>query len=203
MKTTGKQTINTKSGHIKYLLIAAALVAVLVTSLYFANKTSTPANNTTDTQTTQPTTQLLNTQPDPKQPVEDPNYLVIKEWGVRFKLPVELQGDVYYVFTSDGRYATFGSKEYDILAGLCKPENGGIYKILRFDKNDKSVDPAGLFKAPGDHSYDVNKDSFKIIGEFAYFEVPRSYGCLDVGQKTAHDKEILIRDAVINSLEVM
>jgi len=58
-------------------------------------------------------------------PSEMGKYLVIEEWGVRFPLPAELRGDIYYktfasdVFADEG--AIFGSKGLDSLVhdGSC------------------------------------------------------------------------------------
>ena len=168
-------------------LLALALVATVAIVLFVANKTSTPTYNTTTPQTQQPTTQLPPTQPDPKQPVEDPSYLVIKEWGVRFKLPPELQGDVYYVLSGDGQTATFASKEYDQLSAMCTTEKGGLLEIVRLRTTSE---------------YFVREDSLKTIGEYGFFNKKHSYSCLDVGTQTNYNKESILYIAISQTIEV-
>ncbi len=53
-------------------------------------------------------------QPNPADPSEGGKYLVIKEWGVRFPLPQDLQSDIEYRLnegTSMGSSAVFSSKK--------------------------------------------------------------------------------------------
>jgi hypothetical protein len=167
-----------------------AIICVLL-FLYFTNKTSILANNTTDTQTTQPTTQLPNTQPDPKQPVEDPNYLVIKEWGVRFKLPVELQGDVYYVINTDGS-AKFGSYTLEKIESECSADETGVGPILIRTKQ-------------GDTVPDYYSKSFKSIGLFDYRLVGKGTGCNQSGRLDENSIYVIAESSIgvsiLSSLE--
>lgn len=58
---------------------------------------------------------------DKSDPSEGGKYMVINEWGVRFLLPEELRGDVYYMTASndilEAEFALFASNRLDLLTG--------------------------------------------------------------------------------------
>ena len=190
MKTTAKQKVSISSRHLKPLL-ALALVATVAIVLFVANKTSTPTYNTTTPQTQQPTTQLPPTQPDPKQPVEDPSYLVIKEWGVRFKLPPELQGDVYYVLNEKG-VAKFGSYSLEKIEPECSALATGVGPVLTRIKQ-------------GDEVPDYLPKSFRTIGAFDYRLAGKGAGCNQNGKLDASRTYIVaessIGEGILSTLE--
>ena len=54
-------------------------------------------------------------------PSEGGKYLVIKEWGVRFLLPEELRGDIYYIEEKDKEYETVSIRSRSVDLDNCAP----------------------------------------------------------------------------------
>lgn len=69
------------------------------------------------------------------------DYLVIKEWGVKFKLPSSIASDVYYHYDGQSQTITFGSKKYSAIAPLCGADKIGLRdRLVRYSVGQS--DPA-------------------------------------------------------------
>lgn len=114
---------------------------------------------------------------EPSDPSEGGKYLVISEWSVRFELPEELRGDIYYeTFTNSigETGAVFASKKLDALVGdgsctfLKRPDGtkgeGNLSAVLsRLDPNN-----------PGESSleyYRSQRTLLVTVGQFEYYSV--------------------------------
>jgi hypothetical protein len=93
------------------------------------------------------------------------DYLVIKEWGVRFKLPDNLKNDVYYYYDSSSDQVKFGSKKYAAIEPLCSADKSSIGDSLQ--------------RKPLNFKQDTNSENtlVKTIGEYKYFIASSSVGC--------------------------
>jgi hypothetical protein len=134
------------------------------------------------------TTQNTNTQ-------NSSDYLVIKEWGVRFKLPTESKNDIYYFYDRSEDQVKFGSRKYAAIEPLCGA--------------DKVSLGTGLQRKPLSFTLDSNSEKtlVKTLGQYKYYLVPSSVGCnqnnkLDEQQSAAAGaEEGLVTDSIQTSLE--
>ncbi|MBI2589211.1 hypothetical protein HYW35_03375 [Candidatus Saccharibacteria bacterium] len=108
----------------------------------------------------QPWQNKKNNQP----PADSGQYLVIKEWGVKFKLPSDIANDVYYSYDKQRNVINFGSKQYAQVEPLCGADKIGLSKgLFRTSVNEN---PNEFFPTP-----------FKVIDGYTYQFAPSSVGC--------------------------
>jgi hypothetical protein len=77
------------------------------------------------------------------------DYIAIKEWGIRFKLPEDLKNDINYKYDSTVNVIRFGSKKYAAIQPYCASEQIGVGALYRSStqesipstfKNFKNID---------------------------------------------------------------
>lgn len=118
-------------GIVGIVLIVLAVGLIGATGWYVLKNNHESTKNNAATQNDAPEqTELL---PDP---TEEGKYLVIREWGVRFPLPEDLRGDIYYRIDKNGilnaEFTSFASNKLDELVGdnSCtfkeNPQNNGL-----------------------------------------------------------------------------
>jgi hypothetical protein len=100
---------------------------------------------------------IVNSQPSTQQSAPVANqqsgsdYLVIKEWGVRFKLPDNLKNDIDYQYIETNNWINFGSKKYADIQPYCSSNAGGVGMLFRtkdlnsISSNYKTVNHIGSY----------------------------------------------------------
>lgn len=109
-------------GFAPVLVIGGLLIAVtLGISCYFVWQHSKENGNKTTASTSQSIQSKSSSSADKTtDPTDGGKYLYIKEWGVRFLLPQDLQSDIYYLESKNSiglEGASFASKKLDALVG--------------------------------------------------------------------------------------
>jgi hypothetical protein len=122
------------------------------------------------------------------------DYLVIKEWGVRFKLPENLKNDVYYYYDSSSDQVKFGSKKYASIEPLCAADKIGLGTgFARISHGSQK--PAST------------TGPFKTLGSYDYLFVPSSIGCNQNNRLSAQQsneiggEETAVTEGMKNSLQ--
>jgi len=145
-----KHKINKESGlaHIGLIIAAVLVVAAIAFGGWYVWDKNKKNDQKASNATSQNTNQAGQKESDPS---EGGKYLVIKEWGVRFELPEELRGDVYYQITKNdllgAEFVNFASQRLDGLVGdgsctfKSNPQNSGLSSSMlrgQFDGLDKN-----------------------------------------------------------------
>lgn len=140
------------------IVAAGLLLAGIVTGawLWFGkdNQGSNSENqaNNTNQQTTE------NTNNNPKTEVAQ--YLVIKEWGVKFQIPAEFLSSMSYskskLFEENNTILIFSSK-IDVSKSSCGSENREALGIYRIDNRNEQQTTDPKFKTIGNHDYYLSK----------------------------------------------
>ena len=139
---------------IALVAVAVVLLGFIDWRLYDANKN----NQTNSTNQTSNNKSEQSTNPPQAKPVEqaDPNegYVVIKEWGVRFK-PVEALGGVQYFKPSgiEGNAVTFTTSEMASAAAACSPASGQIVLGLLTRSTETVPGNGGMVAAIDGYTY--------------------------------------------------
>jgi hypothetical protein len=150
-------------------------LALLITLAILIGGTYTAYTYWQNNKTKSPTTANNQTNKT-SDPTEGGKYLVIKEWGVRFEVPEEYHGDLYYFIYSeniapqDSNNITIGSKKLestDTRCGAGKDSDGtyrmGIAGVTRI----RTGDPAPF-----------NYESAASFGGRDYFTEPAQAACV-------------------------
>lgn len=156
-----KQEINQKgTGAIGIIVIVLTIAVVAFAGWYMWNKNKKDGTNKPTGQTAQNQDQPKPDEQKPADPTEGGKYLVISEWGVRFPLSEELQGDVEYGIRKnvllndtapDGATPIYGDVVYFAskkLIGEAKPNSCGLKAGARDDLNQRD-DPTSYDGGPG------------------------------------------------------
>jgi hypothetical protein len=98
------------------------------------------------------------------QPQNSSDYLVIKEWGVRFKLSENVKNDIYDFYDSSKDQVRFGSNKFASLEPLCAANQIDLGTTFTRVAH-------GLPKPNG------STGPFKTVGNYDYLFVPSSVGC--------------------------
>lgn len=166
--------------------MAIALVTILgLISWMLVTKQSGDSKDGIDTQT--------NTSETPSQPTtsDDPNhgYIVVKEWGVRFKSEGELS-DIVYSIENDNKavFSTEKLAKFDPACGIGVDSKRPLGMLTRnsVEKPDFSAE-GGAFG--------------KKIGEYYYTYVTPQSACSDSGSDTLQTKTVAEFKLLIATLE--
>jgi hypothetical protein len=150
---------------------ALLLIAVLVLAggvgwyVWDQNKNDTKAQNSTQTTAPAASSQTNN------------SYLVIKEWGVRFKLPEDLKGKVNY-FHRNGAPESYAINDPDVELDNCAP--------ISLDRTNQS------------------NAGYRKVGQYYYVAIAGAQAC-DTSESTRQQNANKVQDelkaAITNSLE--
>jgi hypothetical protein len=86
------------------------------------------------------------------------DYLAIKEWGVRFKLPENLKGDIDYKYDSTSNVVRFGSKKFSTIQPYCSSDSIGVGILLRTQDQSKIPNYSRVMKTINGYTYYVTSD---------------------------------------------
>lgn len=143
----------------KLMLIVAILALAGGTGWFFYNKnngSSTQNNNQQSASNTQSQSEIDQI-PDPS---EGGKYLVINEWGVRFRVPDELEESVRYekskVYDETGTILIHSDK-INLTGSTCGNENGEVLALYRQDNREGEQTTPPNFKTIGDYSFFVSR----------------------------------------------
>jgi hypothetical protein len=164
-----RQQFQKQSGFSAIMAIVAivGLLGLAFGAWHVWNKDKTSSGKA---KTAQPPPSPTNQTKKPTDPSEDGKYLIIKEWGVRFELPEDLRGDIYYKTAGNDitklERASFASTRLDSLLG----------NLSCSFKENPQIDglSAGLLRLapeyqPAPNFITENLDRFKTIGGYEYF----------------------------------
>ena len=145
---------------LKKVMVGVAILGLIGLAgwLFYFNKSNQGGTNTTQDNTNQQT----QTNNDPSEGGKD---LVIKEWGVRFELPEELRGDIYYKeWTNESLTFTGIHLSSERLTKLTSTSCDAR-------KSGSGVE-AALIRAKDDVDEQFKDDyrRLKDIGEYAFYE---------------------------------
>jgi hypothetical protein len=139
------------------LILAVAVIAggVAVSRLYWQNQ-KTKTNNQSTNQ-------------NQKDPSESGKYLIIKEWNVKFEIPDQYRGDIYYGSYGENAIA-IGSKQFEAFGERCGAgqDKDGMQK--------QGV--AGIFRRPAGTPSPVGYPAFASLEGYDYYGAPSSGACV-------------------------
>ena len=162
------------TGSIEAIVTLIAVIVVGGSGYYVVNQNNKHKEATKPTQTSAPS-QSTGSKPDTTVPNPSTDYLVIKEWGVKFKLTKNIK-DAYYDHVKD----IPDPKTLDILSlrthsldfeEQCKTDSQSIVTMIRVNKDEP-------------YEYDKSKTYTEVIGsagtligDYFYYMQGAQYGC--------------------------
>jgi hypothetical protein len=169
-----KQT--NKKGFAPILIVVIVLAIGLVAALGYIfyqnmNKKDDTVANTTSTQASNTST----TKPDYT------GYLVLDDWGVKFKIPIELQSTTINKYNFDGYYY-FTTSRSEAIKG-CKNDgdiNGTLRSLSRYENEQKT-------------DGESNGGLISKLGNYYYYSTTPQAPCWDVSV-TEKDEDIISQD---------
>jgi hypothetical protein len=123
-------------------VIAITCVALITIAGFGIRHFATEKRDAQPSAVTQSTPKTASTNNNtPADPSEGGKYLVIKEWGVRFKLPSILKGDAYYNYSTDVlEHIALRSKQLDRITATCPSRDFYLYFGISRSKTKYSQD---------------------------------------------------------------
>lgn len=123
-------------------------------------------------------------------PSEGGKYLVIKEWSIKFEVPQERRGDLYYALYGDA--IVIGSKQFEAYDERC---GAGQDKA-----GTQKQGVTGLFRTQAGTPNPVGYPSFKTLADHDYYIAPNQSACVS---DSKYFKQLTsLRDAINPAIQL-
>lgn len=169
-------------------VLALAVIGLLVWRFVDSNNKKTE-EATTSTQTEQSTETKDNTKQSVQEADLNEGYIVLEDWGVRFKPSGGTRFS--YSKTKDGDYYRFSTSVLENLGKYCEASEGGKGTVFRSPTKDPS--DSVVYGLPLNNGQAIN-------GYYYFMQGPQSMGCGDYEPNQQQIDTELAQAALIKSL---
>jgi hypothetical protein len=124
----------------------------------------------------------------------DKGYLVLKDWGIKFRLPQTKSEIVYYKEEADGvEYYDFTTKRVEALGGTCvEPNNEGFVTRLG------SISRSSTKNEDHPSAYAINNN--EPLNGFYYYNSGAQSLCVDASPEIQTEDRKLVNDMLMNPI---